>query len=382
MSAQIKVVQLVSAAELGKTRAELSQARHLPGEIYTSPQLYEREMHEYFEREWLYIGRVEQFPASGDYEARRVLNRPIIISRDNTGTLNAFYNMCRHRGVEVAEGHGNTNFFKCPYHGWSYDLTGKLAGAAYMKDSAGFNPAECRLRHIHLETWRGNIFINFAAQPRPFAQAMSEFEKDFAILNTDQCRLADVTCMQLDCNWKFFHENLMDYYHVGVLHVKTFGARFSWTPDNLQLKDDGGLTMRYAAAPSTPDGKSLFGKAPWLEQEENSFALTGFMPPNLTMFARIDMVKFIVAWPLGPDKCEVFIYLLFPQEFFAHPDFADKVAVYREYQQVIYEEDRSMIESMQRNMALPYYEPGRMSMMEKPIHHFLSKYADRMFGKQ
>jgi Rieske 2Fe-2S family protein len=365
---------------LDPTRQDLSRARHLPGNIYTSEEIYRRELEQYFLRDWLFMGRVEQFATPGDYEARRVLDRPIIIARDKAGKLGAFYNMCQHRGVEVAEGRGNTSFFKCPYHGWTYDLAGKLRGAAYMKDSAGFDPSSCRLPPVHLDTWRGNIFISFAAEPRPLAEAMAEFEKDFAGLHTERCRLADVTRLELNCNWKFLHENLMDFYHVGVLHVKTFGARFSWTTENVSLKDDGGITIRYAAAPSTPDGQTRFRKAPWLEGEENSFACTGFGPPNLTLFGRIDCVKLMVAWPLGPNRCEVLIYVLFPEEFFSDPEFEEKVKVYKDYQAVIYEEDRSMIESMQRAMALPFYVPGRMSVMEKPIHHFLNGYLDRMFG--
>jgi len=365
-----------------ETREDLIRARHLPGGIYASQKIYEKELQQYFYRDWLYIGRVEQFANPGDYEARRVLDRPIIIARDKDGTLGAFYNMCQHRGVEVAEGKGNVRHFKCPYHGWTYDLAGNLRGAAYMKETDGFDLANCRLPRIHLDVWRGNIFISFAAEPPSFLQAMAEFEKDFAQLRTDKCRLADVTRLQLNCNWKFMHENLMDFYHVGVLHVKSFGARFSWTTDNVSLKDNGGITIRYAAAPSTPDGQTLFRKSPWLEGEDNSFACTGFSPPNLTLFGRIDCVKLMVAWPLGPDKCEVFIYLLFPEEFFADPDFDKKLKVYKDYQAIIYEEDRSMIESMQRAMSLPVYVPGRMSVMEKPIHHFLNGYLDRMFGPQ
>jgi phenylpropionate dioxygenase-like ring-hydroxylating dioxygenase large terminal subunit len=140
--------------------------------------------------------------------------------------------------------------------------------------------------------------------------------------------------------------------------------------------------MRYLASPSTPDGVSLFGKAPWLESEENSFACTAFYPPNMTLFGRVDMVKIITAWPTGPDSCEVTIYMMFPEEFFSHENFQEKVDVYRAYQHAIYEEDRSMIESMQRAMLLPNYEPGRLSVMEKPIHHFLSRYVERMFGTQ
>jgi Rieske 2Fe-2S family protein len=74
--------------------------------------------------------------------------------------------------------------------------------------------------------------------------------------------------------------------------------------------------------------------------------------------------------------------MLFPEEFHSDPDFKSKVDIYRSYQGVIYEEDRGMIESMQIAMASPLYVPGRMSVMEKPIHHFLSSYVDRMFGPE
>lgn len=380
MTSTTQPLHFIPRGEMSIHKTDLARSRHLPGGIYTSQEIYQREIDEYFSKEWLFMGRAEQFEKPGDFQARRILGRPVLLAKNKEGVIQAFHNMCRHRGVEVAEGEGNARNFKCPYHGWTYDLNGQLVGAAYMKDTEDFDQATCRLPAIHLDIWRGNIFINFAQDPKPFAEATADLERDFAMLRSERVRLADITRTTLQCNWKFFHENLMDYYHVGVLHAKTFGQRFSWTPENLVLKPGGGLTMRYLASPSTPDGVSLFGKAPWLEEEENSFACTAYYPPNLTLFGRIDMVKIITAWPTGPDSCEVSIYMMFPEEFFSHEDFEKKVDVYRAYQKQIYDEDRSMIESMQRAMSLPNYEPGRLSVMEKPIHHFLGSYVDRMFG--
>jgi Rieske 2Fe-2S family protein len=165
-----------------------------------------------------------------------------------------------------------------------------------------------------------------------------------------------------------------------VLHGKSFGRFFDWTPENVSLKDNGGITIRYEAAPSTPEGKTLFTKAPWLEDRGMEFACTGYLPPNLTIFGRIDCVKIMCAWPTGFDSCHIEIHLLMPAQFFADPEFEKKLQVYVDYQAVIYEEDRTMIESMQKAMALPQYQPGRLSTMEKPIHHFLSRYTERMFG--
>ncbi len=81
----------------------------------------------------------------------------------------------------------------------------------------------------------------------------------------------------------------MDFYHVGVLHVKTFGAKFGWTDDNVHLKPGGGISIFYSAGPPTPNAEPLLGKMPWLEDRPVSFACTGFLSPNCTFFGRIDV---------------------------------------------------------------------------------------------
>ena len=72
------------------------------------------------------------------------------------------------------------------------------------------------------------------------------------------------------------------------------------------------------------------------------------------------------------------IYHLFPESFFGRPGFEEKLKVYRDYQLVVLEEDRVMLESMQRAMASPAYRPGCMSTLEKPIHNFLNGYLERI----
>ena|SRR6266478_4322554 len=148
-------------------RRPLADASHAPGALYASPEFYRLDVEKLFMRDWLFAGRVEELPNPGDYLTMRIAGEPIIIARTPAGELAAYYNMCLHRGVEVAEGCGNTRAFKCPYHGWIYDLSGRLTGAAYMKESEGFELGEQRMRALRLETWRRNIFVAFdpAAPP-------------------------------------------------------------------------------------------------------------------------------------------------------------------------------------------------------------------------
>jgi phenylpropionate dioxygenase-like ring-hydroxylating dioxygenase large terminal subunit len=360
-------------------RRPLDEASHAPGWLYCAPEVYRLEIERLFMCSWLFVGRVEELPEPCDYMTLRIAGEPIVVARTPDGTLNAFYNMCAHRGVEVAQGCGNARSFKCPYHGWIYDLSGRLTGAAYMKDSKEFDKDSQRMTPLRLDTWRRNIFVTFAPDAPPLAEFVKEWEKDFAFLHPEDCRLGNRLDLELACNWKFVPENLMDFYHVGVLHAKTFGAKFGWESENVQLKPGGGISIFYSAGPPTPGAEPLLGKMPWLSDRPVSFACTGFLPPNCSLFGRIDCVRLFAAWPDGPGRSRTSIYHLFPEEFFARPGFRETLKIYREYQLQVLEEDRSMLESMQIAMASPAYRPGRMSTLEKPLHHYLNGYVDRLF---
>ena len=113
---------------LSLTRAPTAQARHLPPDYYTSAEILKLEKERIFFKDWLVVGREDEWPNPGDYRAMELLDEPIIICRNNAGELKAFSNVCRHRGVAVAEGMGNAKAFRCPYHAWTYSLDGKLLG--------------------------------------------------------------------------------------------------------------------------------------------------------------------------------------------------------------------------------------------------------------
>lgn len=372
-------VSILDEAALSRTRAPLENAHHAPGEIYRSPAVLAAEKERLFMHDWLCVGRVEELSEPGQYRALRLLDEPVLIVRDEDGALNALSNTCLHRGVEIVQGSGQTRRLTCPYHAWVYNLKGELERARYMEDTEGFDPSSCTLPRLRLDTWAGNVFITFNEDAPPLAEFVAEFEQDFALLHQERCRLGNRIEIELDCNWKLVSENLMDFYHVGVVHAGSFGANFAWDESNVHTKKDGGLTIWYDAAAPVPDGESPFGNMPWIADRPASFACTGFMGPNFTLFGRCDCVRNFVVWPLGPDKCHVVIYHLFPEEFFERPDFEEQMKVYRDYQLVVLEEDRAMIHSLQRAMGARLMRPGPMSKLERPIHNYINGQLDRIF---
>ena len=145
--------------DFSKTRQDLLHARHLPGEFYTSPEIFQKEIEQIFMKDWLCVGRVEQYAKPGDYRALRIAGEPVLVCKDKSGGLHAFANVCQHRGVEVIRGAGNTQEFRCPYHGWTYGLNGELTGAPYSAEVTAFDWKSCRLpsgstRHL------GGIYLH------------------------------------------------------------------------------------------------------------------------------------------------------------------------------------------------------------------------------
>ena len=361
-------------------RKPIDQARHAPGYVYSSPEIYAREKEHMFMQDWLMMAREEELANPGDFMTFRMLGEPLVIARDNAGKLNAFANVCAHRGVEVADGSGNTQEFSCPYHGWFYDLEGKLVGAPYMKEAEGFDPTKCRLKPLKLDTWRGCVFVSFNPDVVALDKSLLQFEEDFAFLHPEKCRLSSRLEWDFDCNWKLVSENAMDMYHVGTLHASTFGAGTNVDDAKIMLHPRGGMRIDYASQPMNPDAKPLFGQLPWIAHEPVSFATMGFMQPNVHMVARSDHVRMLTSWPTGPASCHVIMYSLFPTEWFDDPSYDEKSEIYHTFLRTVFEEDRDMVKSLQHAMTIKGYKPGRLAWLEGPIHHVANGILDRLFN--
>src|SRR5215471_12931180 len=107
----------------------------LPARYYTDPEIFRRELDIFFSQMWVCAGRAEQIGNSGDYLLVDLAGESVIVTRDSENKINAFYNVCRHRGTRMCrEAEGKfSGRIQCPYHGWTYGLDGKLLGAPHME---------------------------------------------------------------------------------------------------------------------------------------------------------------------------------------------------------------------------------------------------------
>ena len=101
---------------------------------------------------------------------RTIAGESLIILRDRSGELRAFFNVCRHRGTrlcEAASGHFSETI-QCPYHAWTYTTDGRLIGAPHMQEVEGFDKRDYPLHSAALAEWEGFVFVNVATEPEPF----------------------------------------------------------------------------------------------------------------------------------------------------------------------------------------------------------------------
>ncbi|MGD9764637.1 MAG: aromatic ring-hydroxylating dioxygenase subunit alpha [Candidatus Binatia bacterium] len=369
---------------LRRTRADLLDARHLPGEFYTSAEIYAQEVEKIFMKDWLCVGRVEQWSQPGDFRALRIADEPLLICRDQQGSLNAFSNVCRHRGVEVAFGTGNQTEFQCPYHGWLYDLEGKLVGAPYSKEVKTFDFANCRLPRVKLDTWAGYVFVNFDPSSPSLGEYLAQDEgvrKAQELLHPERTRICDEFTFEIECNWKFIPENLMDIYHAKVVHGSSFAKKFTMEGYPFRLGKNGRYHAEYESLTMAPDGIILFGPMPWLRDRSEYLAFTVFIPPTFNLFGRQDLIQPWVSLPLAPDRTQITIWTQLPEEHFASPAFEEKTDILKNFIRLVAAEDSAMLRSLHKGVRSRSYVPGPTIQLEKAIHHLLNYYLDRMFGE-
>lgn len=376
----------LSPEVLAPTRQPLERARHLPAYFYTSPGILEKEKDRLFFKDWLVVGRVEEFLKPGDFRAMDIVGEPVVVCRNKEGELNAFSNICRHRGVALVSGEGNARVFSCPYHAWTYDLNGKLLAASRPQGLGHFNTQECRLPRIKLDTWGGFIFINFDPDSPSLADYLDadDYRRAVAYVKPEETVLVDTYTYEIDCNWKLVPENLADVYHVEVIHRGSFGGA---TYDTSRAISELTLTKygwhkEYVSGTMAPDAELMFGPAPWLADHEKGalFAFSAFLRPNFYLFARADMVQPWVAYPISPTRTRVTGWTCLPKAFVGKPAFDDKVAILAKFARKFGDEDAALMRAMQKGLGSRFFDRGPMHKLETMIHHRINRYLDALEG--
>jgi Rieske 2Fe-2S family protein len=367
-----------AADDLSGIRADLAEAYHAPGRLYSSVDLAEREKERIFLKSWLLLCRSDEVANPGDYLTMRIVDEPIIVARDKDGSIAVSMNQCAHRGVEVAEGSGNASRLSCPYHAWIYDVGGRLLSVPFAATTAR-DFSNCRLRQLRVAEWRGWVFANFDEHAVPFETFIADWQAPLWFYQAEQCRTAFKVVMDFKCNWKLLTENVSDLYHAGAVHGASFGKQFNLKngPLPVELIPDGGWVMTFNSE-QRQNFPQKFPTLPWLEDHSDFAAGKSAIFPNVNLFANRESMRTSVYWPLSVGVTRACWYFLMPQESLEIPGAQAGLDYYEAQIRTIAGEDQSVVESLQRASASPFYRPGPLLNLEKPIRHMINYYLDVM----
>jgi len=350
---------------ISTTHPSFIRQNTLPARYYTDPENFRREMESFFSRTWVCAGRSEQIAHAGNYFLREVAGESIVITRDASGVLRAFHNVCRHRGTRMCrETEGKfAGRIQCPYHGWSYGLDGRLIGAPHME--ADFRHEDYPLHSVKIAEWDGNVFLNLDAQAPPLAAQLGDLPAKFSPWRMQDLRLQKRIEYDVAANWKLIVTNYNECLHCPVLHpmLSRISDYLSGANDQPQPGYIGGsMEFRDAAETMSTDGKRRRAPLPGLDNERCKLVLYYTVFPNLLVSLHPDYVMTHTLWPLAVDRTHVICEWHFHPDEMAKPDFCGDDAV--EFWDITNREDWGISELSQKGISSRAYTPGPYSRQE------------------
>jgi 3-phenylpropionate/trans-cinnamate dioxygenase alpha subunit len=210
----------------------------ISGHVFADPEIHEREAERLFPRTWLYLAHESQLRRSGDFVSTFMGADPVLVVRQQDGSIAAMLNACRHRGMAVCRSDcGNARVFTCPFHGWSYDSGGRLVNVP-LHDTAYHGELDTSAWGLvpvsRVQIYKGLVFATFDDDAPPLEDYLGEMAWYLDCLldrregGTEV--IGGVHKIRMHGNWKLVAEQFTgDNYHASFAHAS---APTAWTdPD-------------------------------------------------------------------------------------------------------------------------------------------------------
>ncbi len=345
---------MASSFQIDSTIAHALEAGHtLPARWYADEAVFQEEKRRIFHRSWQYVGHTGQAAKPGDFITTRLGDIPVVIARDDAGSLRAFANVCRHRGSEVVlECAGNRKTLQCHYHGWTYNLDGTLRNAPRANEQASFAKEELSLIPFAVETWGPMIFVKPDRAPGSLHEIIGDLPSLFERAGVDLARLRmyrqDV--YEIAANWKIIIENFNECYHCPIAH-----PAFSEVID----------TEKYSADVSHEYYSTYHG--PLLRSRESAVNYATLWPTAMIALSSQPMaMQVLCVYPIQAGYTRETI-----DYYFADDASDDQIREYQELSDLVQREDVVLCESVQRGLASGAIENGTLMISrERGIQHF------------
>ncbi|MDJ0785369.1 MAG: aromatic ring-hydroxylating dioxygenase subunit alpha [Myxococcota bacterium] len=205
-----EVLRLQSARDLPVVR--------VPIERYVSREFHDLEVEKIWKKVWQFACREDELAEAGDHVVYDLADQSILIVRGDDGALRAFPNACLHRGRALKDRAGRSKALRCPFHGWTWSLDGRLQEVPCRWDFDHVDRDEHALKPLPVDTWGGFVFVNPDAAAAPLADHLGSLPRHFERWPLEKRYTEAHVARVMPCNWKVAQEAFMEAYHVVATH--------------------------------------------------------------------------------------------------------------------------------------------------------------------
>ncbi len=345
--------------------APLERAFTIPADWYVDPRIDELERRTVFRRTWQLVGRVEQVAQPGQYLTDTLAGEPIVVVRGEDRQLRAFFNVCRHHAAAVmTEPQGIASTLRCPYHGWTYALDGRLRGTPDFKEVCDFDKAANGLVPLQVVAFESFVFVRLDAKGPTIEEFLGEaLVTELRRLNLASFHFVERRRYDFECNWKVFVDNYLDGgYHIPYLHkgLDSVLDYSSYTIEN-------GPRHCLQKSPIVRDGAEAQTGA----VRQGDLALYYWIYPNFMVNWYEGVMDTNLVRPLGVDRTEVIFDFYFTDVGSEEARVRNRASI--DVGQRIQDEDTAICKSVQLGLASSAYRAGRLSVRREAGEHLFHR---------
>lgn len=380
-------------------RNDVNLSKTLIPDAYTSEAFYDLEQEKVFATSWVYVACLSDFKNPGDSVVANVAGQSVVIVKNNQGELNAFHNVCRHRGVQLVQEECThlKKMFRCPYHAWAYDFNGRCLGTPLftksdipedqqgifdMSEVQAFDKKDYGLYPVHLDTWGFMVFINLDPNAAPLAKHLGDLPERTAGYRLSEWEVVREKLFDIQANYKLIGENFMEYYHLPWVHPEL--VKVSRMEDHYRWQGTGmytGMTTWPISQNSDAGGWEGVNPAPFLKGTDKEAGRFIWLFPNIAVNLLPNHMVLLITQPDGPGRTIETLRLLTHPECIKDDDAQAGLDQLLNFWNHINVEDIDIVERVQKGLSNKAYDGGRMCYrFEEPLHRFQNMIIDRMLG--
>ena len=373
-----------SVSPHGLADPAITQRAALPNRAYTDHKEWLRERSGVMATTWAGLGFSADIAAPGAVFPIVFMGLPLLMVRDQQGHAHVFHNVCRHRGMQLVAEAGEAGLMiRCPYHKWGYDLSGQLKvtpniGGMGVHEVAGFNCADHALSEVRCEEAMGIVFINLSGEAAPLADHLAPLVSRWRELAGDNF-VQQLTAdsgeygsmeLVLNSNYKLAVENYCESYHLPSVHpdLNTYSplnAHYNLVVEPLA---SGQGTRVYDL--TRGDNQSLPLFSGW-DSERLKTAEYLSLYPNVLLGIQADHFFVILLMPEAAEQTRERLQFFYADQQALTDVFSMRRQSLHEAWRLVFAEDISVVEGMQKGRASPAFDGGLFTpLMDIPTHHF------------